>query len=89
MRRAVIKSRDTTRYVIIAALGGRWILFHRVEDAGFGSHISMATLFKHRRSAEAVRKTVCGTKLRCGLKVVKVKKTKSGVRLAEKLTLNR
>ena len=87
MRRAVIASRDPTRYIIVATFAGRWVLYHRVEDAGFGSHISMATLFKQRSVAEAVRKTIFGSRLQRRLRVIKVRKSKTGVRLAEKLNL--
>jgi len=43
----------------------------------------MATLFKERRSAEAVRKSIASVRVRKALRVVRVKKTKTGVRLVD------
>jgi hypothetical protein len=85
IRRATIRSHDPTRYMVVATIGGIRTLYYRAEDSCFGSHISAATLFKDRSVAEAVRKALRGDRMRRGYKVLKVRKTKSGVRLVKKL----
>ena len=83
MRRGLKDSFDPIRYIIVAPFAGNTVLHYRVEDAGLGSHISMATLFKERRSAEAVRKSIASVRVRKALRVVRVKKTKTGVRIVD------
>lgn len=89
MRRNIAESLDPTRYIIVVAFGRGCVLHYRAEDAGFGSHISMATLFKDKKAAEAVRRAIYGRRLRSGLKVVQVRKTKLGVRLVSRAELRR
>ena len=86
MRRNIADSVDPTRYVIVAPFAKGDVLYYRVEDAGFGSHISMATLFKRKQVALAASKAIYGSKVRRSLKVVQVKKTKSGVRVVGDLS---
>jgi hypothetical protein len=81
MRRSIADSFDPTRYIIVSPIGRSDVLCYRTEDSSFCSHISMATLFKNQEVAEAVRGAIFGQKLQERLKVVRVKKTKSGVRL--------
>lgn len=87
MRRSIAESRDPTRYVIAVRFAERATFYYRAEDAGFGSHIRMATLFKQEKVAEAVRSAIYGRKLRDKLKVVRVKKTKTGVRVVSRAEL--
>lgn len=85
IRRAVEDSLDPIRYIIVAPFAGDCVLHYRVEDAGMGSHISMATLFKERKAAEAVRKSIVSARVRKALQVVRVKKNKAGVRLVDRI----
>jgi len=89
MRRATIRSHDPIRYVVVATVGREWTLYYSAESAGLGSHVSVATLFKERKVAEAVRKALRDSRKRRGFRVVKVRKTKAGVRLVGKLNPGR
>jgi hypothetical protein len=84
--RVIEDEMDPIRYILVVAFGAKHLLFHRVEDASFCSHISKATLFKREAAAEAVRKSMEHPKTRSLVRVVPVKKVKTGVRLVNKIS---